>query len=150
MSSRSKKEEHKREEQKKDDMSTSSIMAMLTSTLTEHKTSLSAEFNAAFSKLEKKLDDIQSKLLDHQQRIISIEMALESTDEDLRATVAENARLKAKLVNLESRSRRNNIRVIGLPENIEGPHPTTFFSNLLMDVLGEHILTSPPELDRAH
>lgn len=107
MSSRSKKEEQKRDEQKKDDMPTSSIMAMLTSTLTEHKASLSAEFNAAFSKLEKRLDDIQSKLVDHQQRITSVETALGSTDEDLRAldtklasTAAENARLKAKLVDL--------------------------------------------------
>lgn len=34
--------------------------------------------------------------------------------------------------------------MIGLPENIEGPQPTVFLS------LGADILSSPPELDRAH
>ncbi|KAF3837750.1 hypothetical protein F7725_009518 [Dissostichus mawsoni] len=47
-------------------------------------------------------------------------------------------------------NRRNNIRIVGLPESIEGPHPSTFFPKLLMEVLGEGVLDSPPECDRAH
>ncbi len=39
---------------------------------------------------------------------------------------------------------------MGLPESIEGPHPTIFFSQLLVEVFGHQILPSPPELDRAH
>ena len=31
-----------------------------------------------------------------------------------------------------------------------GPRPTVFFSELLAEILGEEILPSPPELDRAH
>lgn len=60
------------------------------------------------------------------------------------------ARLKAKTTDLESRSRRNNIRIIGLPESVEGLRPTVFFSELLLEIMGEEVLTSPPELDRAH
>ena len=55
----------------------------------------------------------------------------------------------AKVPDLESRSRRKNIRIVGLPESIEGSHPSTFFPNLLMEVLGEGVLDSP-ECDRAH
>lgn len=51
---------------------------------------------------------------------------------------------------MEGRSRRNNIRIIGLPESVEGPRPTAFFSEMLSEIMGEQILPSPPELDRAH
>ena len=61
-----------------------------------------------------------------------------------------NAKLTEKTIDLESRSRRNNIRIIGLPESIEGPRPTSFFAELLAEVLGDQTLQSPPELDRAH
>lgn len=67
------------------------------------------------------------------------------------ATVTEgNNKLKTKLIDLESRSRRNNVRLVGLPEGIEGSHPTTFFSQLFLDVFGEETLGKAPELDRAH
>lgn len=53
-------------------------------------------------------------------------------------------------MDLEACSRRNNIRIIGLPESIEGTHPIEFFTGLLVEVLGDQVLTSTPELDRAH
>ena len=66
------------------------------------------------------------------------------------ALADSNNKLLAKTSDFESRSRMNNIRIIGLPESIEGPAPTMFFSKLLVDLLGEEILESPPELDRVH
>ncbi|KAI4898779.1 hypothetical protein NFI96_006419 [Prochilodus magdalenae] len=57
--------------------------------------------------------------------------------------------MQAKTTDLESRSRRNNIRIIGLPEEIEGQRPTTFFAELLSEVFGD-AFPSPPEVDRAH
>lgn len=148
----------KRDEQKKEDSTSSTITtATLTAMLADHKTSLQAVFKTSFSKLETKLDNIQTTLLDHQQRLSSLEGSATTTSQDVQAmemkliTVAEeNAMLKAKLTDLESRSRRNNIRIVGLPEGIEGPQPTAFFSQLLLEVFGEHTLTSAPELERAH
>lgn len=61
-----------------------------------------------------------------------------------------NAKLLAKVTDLESRSRRNNIRVVGIPESVEGPRPTAFFADMLKEVFGEDVLDSPPECDRAH
>ncbi|KAI4806528.1 hypothetical protein KUCAC02_017348 [Chaenocephalus aceratus] len=63
---------------------------------------------------------------------------------------ASNAKLRAKTADLEARSRRKNIRIIGLPESIEGPRPTAFFSDLLPQFLGDQILPTSPELVRAH
>lgn len=132
-------------------------MAVLTATLAEHKKSLSAEFNAAFTKLETKLEHFESTITTHHQRITSLENVATTMSDDIQAIQAElatvtgdNNRLKAKLIDLESRSRRNNARLVGLPEGIEGSHPTTFFSQLLLEVFGEDVLKKAPELDRAH
>lgn len=55
-----------------------------------------------------------------------------------------------KTADLESSSRRDSIKIIGLPESIEGPRTTSFFADLPVEVFGNQILQSPPELDRAH
>ncbi|KAI4790022.1 hypothetical protein KUCAC02_034878 [Chaenocephalus aceratus] len=68
----------------------------------------------------------------------------------LEATCATLTDCWPKVTDLESRSRRNNIRIVGLPESIEGPPPSTFFPKLLMEVLGKGVLDSSPECDRAH
>ncbi|MEQ2219310.1 hypothetical protein XENOCAPTIV_015778, partial [Xenoophorus captivus] len=59
--------------------------------------------------------------------------------EELEATVSKLTpqvnRLGEKCVDLESRSRRNNIHEIGASEGVEGPHPTNFIEDLLQDLL---------------
>lgn len=47
---------------------------------------------------------------------------------------------------LEGRIRRNNIRVLGVPEGLEGPRATVFVAQLVQDLLG----LEKPLLDRAH
>lgn len=132
-------------------------MAALTNLLENHKVALSSEFKISMASLESKIDVIHATVSDHGQRINSLETNANLADErlpTLEATclelTASNAKLKAKASDLESRSRRSNVRLTGLPESIEGPHPTTFFSNLLQKILGEQVLPTPPELERAH
>lgn len=67
---------------------------------------------------------------------------------ELAMVMEENSRLKAKLIDLESRSHRNNTRLVGLPEGKEGLHQM-FVSQLLLDVFGEDMLGKALELDRA-
>jgi len=43
----------------------------------------------------------------------------------------------------------NNIRIIGLPEDVEGPRPSLFFPGLLQELFGKELLVHPPECDRA-
>lgn len=147
------------QEQKKEDLSPANeaIMAMLKATLAEHKTSLSAEINTSIQRFETKLDNIQTTINSHHQRIISLETAATASASEVQDVTAklttvmeDNAKLKARLVYLESQSRRSNIRILGVPENLEGPRPTAFFSQLLVDVFGLDILKTAPELDRAH
>ncbi|KAL3044380.1 hypothetical protein OYC64_012797 [Pagothenia borchgrevinki] len=93
----------------------------------------------------------------HRQRIHSleanateVEQRLQQLEDAYSALKGDNETLKTKVADLEGRSRRQHFRIIGLPESIEGPCPSAFFSQLLVDTLGTEILASPPELDRAH
>lgn len=129
-------------------------MVALTDLLEEHRAALAAEFKAAISTLEVETDCVQATVSDHGQRLMRLESHAESLDErmehletSLAALTESNANLKTKTVDLEARSRRNNIRIIGVPESIEGLWPTTFFSELLFEVFGDQVLSSTPELD---
>lgn len=135
----------------------STTLASIASMLEDHRASIAADFKATFAALELRLDKMQTTITEHGQRMDSLEshaelqaQRIQALEERCVALADNNAKLTAKTIDLESRSRRNNIRIIGLPESIEGPRPTSFFAELLAEVLGDQILQSPPELDRAH
>ncbi|KAI4903014.1 hypothetical protein NFI96_010054 [Prochilodus magdalenae] len=123
--------------------------SMLTSLLEDHR-------NAICAAMETRFDQLQSTLTDLSHRTTTLESGLDVASdriqalEDQCASLKETcAKLQAKTTDLESRSRRNNIRIIGLPEEIEGQRPTTFFAGLLFEVFGD-AFPSPPEVDRVH
>ncbi|KAF3854126.1 hypothetical protein F7725_014814 [Dissostichus mawsoni] len=98
------------------------------------------------------LDSIHSTVTDR-QRIHSLEANATEVDQRLQqledacsALKGDNETLKTKVADLEGRSRHQNLRIIGLPESIEAPRPSAFFSQLLVDTLGTKILASPPSL----
>lgn len=139
-------------------VATSSISkADLTNSLADLKTSLLAELKKSFGQVNDKLDGLQETVNSHGERLDSLEGDTESLSqrmakvEDCCKTLqADNTKLRAKLADLEGRSRRSNVRLIGIAESSEGPQPSKFFSQLLQDVFGRDIFPSPPELDRAH
>jgi len=109
-------------------------MSALTSLLEDHRTALSADFKTALTSLEAKLDLVQAAVSDHGPRIASMESSADLLSERIHSLevvcteLTENyAKLKAKTADLEGRSWRNNIRIIGLPESVEGPRLTVFF-----------------------
>lgn len=110
-----------------------------------------------FSSLELKLDKINSTLENHAQCLSLVEEVTKKLDrrckdlERVCSTLKEhNSKLTLKVMDLESRSRRQNLRILGLPETVEGGSPVEFFSNFLCEIFGSEILSSPPEIDRAH
>ncbi|KAI4804215.1 hypothetical protein KUCAC02_025849 [Chaenocephalus aceratus] len=127
-------------------------MAVLANQLEQHRIAISADFKATISTLEAKQDCIQTTVSDHTHSINLLESNANEQDGRIQRleSIILNTKLQAKLTDLKSHSRRNNIRIIGLPESIEGPHPSTFFFELLAEVLGDGVFESPPECDRAH
>ncbi|KAK7878078.1 hypothetical protein WMY93_031274 [Mugilogobius chulae] len=125
--------------------------------LEQHRTAIAADFRATFDVVNGKLDTIQAVVTGQGKRISDLESNAEDVGQrlaNLEATCEslkkDNKQLKSKLSDLEGRSRRQNLRIVGLPESVEGPRPTVFFSQFLVEVFGAQTLPSPPELDRAH
>lgn len=117
-------------------------------------TSLRSEISSVRQELKSSIEPLQRTVDAHEGTVRELERA--ATDHsarlsELEATVSmlttQVKRLDDKCEDLESRSRRNNIRVMGVPEGLEGPRPTDFIAQLLQDLLG---LEEKPLLDRAH
>ncbi|KAL1248881.1 hypothetical protein QQF64_022199 [Cirrhinus molitorella] len=140
---------------------------VLVSELEKSRRSLSDEFtallNASLSPFQSSLESIHSTLASHTTTISEMETAL--TDHSGRITELENevTSLKAKLTaasdlnatlgsavdDLVSRSKRQNLRVVGFPEGIEGRNPREFISDFFFKTVKD-VLSAPPEIDRAH
>lgn len=59
-------------------------------------------------------------------------------------------KLQEKYMDLENRSRRQNLRVVGISEDIEAGNPSRFIAEFFSEVLGEENFDSPILIDRAH
>lgn len=115
---------------------------------------LRSEISSVRTELKESIEPLQEKIGQHAQTIQDLELA--ATDHsgritELEATVSGlSARVKHlddRCEDLEGRSRRNNIRLVGVPEGLEGPRPTEFVAQLLKETLR---LDEKPLLDRAH
>uniref|UniRef100_A0AAZ1XUY6 L1 transposable element RRM domain-containing protein n=1 Tax=Oreochromis aureus TaxID=47969 RepID=A0AAZ1XUY6_OREAU len=130
----------------------------LVALLEQHRTAIAADFKATSDVINGKLDKIQAEVANQQLRIGELETNSADVVRRLAALKAkydslqeETKLFKTKLSDLESRSRRQNICLVGLPESVEpGPRATEFFSRLLVEVFSAQTLPFPPELDRAH
>lgn len=141
----------------KDDELATANMAALTKRLEEHRVALSTESKLALTSLETKLDNVQTTISDHGQRLTSLEDDANQVGDRVQQLEAKCTALEDSFTKLELRrsiskpcSRRNNIRIAGVPESVQGTQPTTFFSKLLLKIFGDGVLDSPPELERAH
>lgn len=104
-----------------------------------------------------KLDTIRTALDSHNQNIATMESTLTTHSDELTKLTTRldqlekaNVALAAKKEDLENRSRRQSLRVVGVPEGAEGGSPLDFVSQLLHKVIGDETFPKPPELDRAH
>lgn len=130
----------------------------LTRALGELRVAIAEDLKATIAELDTKIESIIRTVASHGQSIVDLEKAsefnagrideLEKLCTSLQDTVQT---LSVKVVDLEGRSRRNNLRVVGLAEGVEaGSRPTDFFAKLLKDAMGSDVLDSDPQLDRAH
>lgn len=97
---------------KKDDANASLTLEAITALLEEHRNALSTEFKTSFTLLDSKFDHMRLTVEGHGQRLSSLELASGDLSQrvlDLEgvctALSANNTKLTAKLLNLESRSK---------------------------------------------
>lgn len=106
-----------------------------------------AELKSAIAPLQQKVDNHDSTIRELEHAASSQSDHLSELDITVQSLRTQVDQLNAKCEDLEGRSRRNNIRLIGIMEDVEGPNPTEFVSGLLQDILS---LDQKPVLDRAH
>lgn len=86
------------------------------------------------------IKELEQALSDHSDHITELENLITSLSDRV-------THLDAKCEDLEGRSRRNNLCLVGLPEGSEGSRPTEYVAQLLKEILR---LQDKPLLDRAH
>ncbi|KAL6464298.1 hypothetical protein MHYP_G00266150 [Metynnis hypsauchen] len=136
------------------ELTTTMLKEVLITTIREEISTLRAEFIAelrsshanlttSINSLNSKVRDMETAATDMDKRIADLETTCKTLD-------SENKRLREKMDDLENRSRRNNLRIIGIPEGAEGSQPTLFMGSFFTELFGASKLPNPPEIDRAH
>lgn len=115
---------------------------------------LQADIAAVTDELTSSLATMQRSIDNQEDRLKEVEKSATATSDSVTALEtlvnklkSEVGDLQTKCEDLENRSRRNNIRLVGVPEGLEGTSPTEFISKLLQKLLH---LDDVPLLDRAH
>lgn len=116
-----------------------------------------ASFDRKIDPVLKRLEVCANKIATLDSRVTEAEGRISSQED---ATASYGARLSDvenklaaaldKLDDLENRSRRCNIRLIGLPEGSEGTNPVTFFETWLPELLNVSFKGGSVKLDRCH
>ncbi|KAJ0036998.1 hypothetical protein NQD34_005675, partial [Periophthalmus magnuspinnatus] len=117
------------------------------------KIDLNKSIESVRAELTASVTNIQATLSSHDTRIKDLECSASFTGDTVTSLDSATAQLqkemkelRAKCEDLEGRSRRNNLRLVGVEEAERG-QPTKFVSELLKEILG---LDAAPLLDRAH
>lgn len=116
------------------------------STLTSHISDLRSDM----SLIRHDLQSINERVKGAEDRIGGLEDQLPPLHADMKRASQQIAYLLTKVDDLENRSRRNNIRLVGVPEKSEGRDPVAFFEAWLTDLVGRDCLSTHFSIERAH
>lgn len=104
----------------------------------------------------------QTKLLDHfgemlrekaqatDHRIAALEDTVRPMSTDTQVIKKPLSEHTLKMADMEDRMRRNNIRLVGLPEGVEGSHPEEFLEEWLKVHMAPGTFTAMFAIERAH
>lgn len=96
------------------------------------------------------LDNHEKRLTEAEQRIVTLEDASDPVKTKVEVLEKTVDFLTERLDEMENRSRRMNIRILGVPEDVEGTNPTRFFERWLPEVLQIKTKNGRIKLESAH
>lgn len=119
--------------------------------------SLKSEFSVRLDGILSAVEETKKELADCVERIVQAELRVSTVEDghtELQKSVhtlkERNKALEEKVVDMETRSRLNNLRLVGLPEGAEGPDPCLFLEAWIPEALDMPPLRSPIVMERAH
>ncbi|KAL7844446.1 hypothetical protein SRHO_G00229850 [Serrasalmus rhombeus] len=113
--------------------------------------------NESLQPIRERLESLERTFDSHMNNVTELESTLTVHDTRLERLEREccllkhsNASLVEKLDDLENRSRRCNLRIVGIPEGLESTDPIGFVTGLLTELFGSSLCQSQPVIERAH
>lgn len=104
--------------------------------------SMKTEFSSRLDGIMAAIESMRKDINDCTERMSQAELRLSNTQDDVAQMQAKinkldskNKTLEDKLLDLETRSRLNNVRLVGLPEGAEGRDPCSFLEKWMPEVL---------------
>ncbi|KAL3051929.1 hypothetical protein OYC64_002035 [Pagothenia borchgrevinki] len=111
-------------------------------------TQIWTELRSVVEQVNKRIEVTEGRVSEREAAVSSHSDSITCMTSDVTGMKKELATLRDRCEDLEARSRRCNIRIIGVGEGREhGKHPSQFVADMLRVSLG---LDKPPTLDRAH
>uniref|UniRef100_H3BAH7 L1 transposable element RRM domain-containing protein n=1 Tax=Latimeria chalumnae TaxID=7897 RepID=H3BAH7_LATCH len=115
-----------------------------------HKLSTNFEgFKTDLQSLHSSVNNLGTKITAAEARISMIEDENRLRDTQSQHLQSQLSAAVSRIDDLENRSCRNNVRILGFPEGVEGNNPCTFLTKVLPDLLGLDS-SDPLEIERAH
>lgn len=105
---------------------------------------------SAIQDVKRDVQDFSVRMDGAEMRISSVEDAINSEKGKIDALVKQVALLTNKLEDLENRSRRSKLRLVNVPEKIEGHDAVAFLEKWLPEALGPATFPRQPLIERAH
>ncbi|XP_072097787.1 uncharacterized protein [Mobula birostris] len=107
-------------------------------------------FETKFQTLVASQADLQAHVANQELTACDLEACVQELEAKYSELMRQNSQLEAKVHDLEARSRRHNIKIVGIQEGEEDGKPTEFVSRLIPKLLGEEHFPYQVKVDRAH
>ncbi|KAL7831314.1 hypothetical protein SRHO_G00308170 [Serrasalmus rhombeus] len=115
------------------------------------------DFTSRFDKLFTAIQNVQQELHAHEtrmseakSRVSTSEVNIESLQKQTEKMEATIKALTLKVDDLENRSRRSNLRLVGLAERAEGGDMCAFLERWIPQTLGSEVFPKPLTIERVH
>lgn len=102
------------------------------------------------SSIRQEIQKVVERISGLEERVSRTEDMVAPMQQDFKRMQAQLETIKLKMDEWENRSRRQNIRVLGLPEKCEGPRPEEFMEGWLKEVFGAETFSQLFSIERAH
>uniref|UniRef100_A0A667X2L4 L1 transposable element RRM domain-containing protein n=1 Tax=Myripristis murdjan TaxID=586833 RepID=A0A667X2L4_9TELE len=109
-----------------------------------------ADIQTSLSKIETSLSTLSEQVQELETRVGANEDNINEYCSRTEKLEKQVSFLKEKVDDLENRSRRSNVRIINIPEKMEGRDTTGFLEQLIPKLLGHDNFSSPIVVERAH
>lgn len=120
-------------------------------------TSMRKDFSVQYTGILAAIQEVKQEVKEFSNRLSTAEQRISDTEDQVSVlqntvdTLQQQVKLLGvKLEDQENRSRRNNVRLVGLPEGAEGSDAVGFLERWLPEALGLESLTNSITIERAH